>query len=94
MLLGRLHLRRLRPLRRLADVPFTLTLLPGRVLPAPVPAPLPDAALLPDGFIPAAPAPVPPAPDVDELRVRAWLHQDQHGRTDTVTSCDTGKAQR
>ncbi|MET8746184.1 hypothetical protein [Streptomyces sp. NPDC004728] len=73
--------RRLNPLRRLAlaDAPVTATRLPGR--------------LLPDTQYPAGPvlAPVPagPAPaDAAERGVRAWLHTNQVGRCDLVTSPD------
>ncbi|MFF8717514.1 hypothetical protein ACF07T_39880 [Streptomyces sp. NPDC015184] len=91
-----LHVRRplrLRRLRRLADAPVTVTRLPGRPLPAPPAATVPQR--LPDGFRPAAiPTPVPADPaaaaaDADELTVRAWLHHDQHGHTDTPTGTDT-----
>ncbi|MDK0524844.1 hypothetical protein [Streptomyces sp. ML-6] len=90
MLLVCLHVRRprrLRHLRRLADVPVTVTRLPGRPLPAPPAATVPRR--LPDGFRPATtPAPAPTAlatADADELAVRAWLHHDQHGHTDADT---------
>ncbi|MFJ2900260.1 hypothetical protein ACIO87_35970 [Streptomyces sp. NPDC087218] len=94
MLLVCLHVRRplrLRHLRRFADAPATVTRLPGRPLPAPPAATVPQR--LPDGFRPAttpAPAPTTPATaDADELAVRAWLHHDQHGHTDTTTGTDT-----
>ncbi|MFF8618140.1 hypothetical protein [Streptomyces sp. NPDC015350] len=94
MLLVCLHVRRprrLRHLRRLAETPVTVTRLPGRPLPAPPAATVPQR--LPDGFRPAtnpAPAPADPAAaDADELAVRAWLHHDQHGHTPTPTGTDT-----
>ncbi|MFD8853605.1 hypothetical protein [Streptomyces sp. NPDC059604] len=93
MLLICLHVRRprrLRHLRRLADVPVTVTRLPGRPLPAPPATVVPQ--WLPDGFRPATtPVPAPTGPataDADELAVRAWLHHDQHGHTDTTTGTD------
>ncbi|MGW2183325.1 hypothetical protein ACWCXX_35840 [Streptomyces sp. NPDC001732] len=82
--------RRLRHLRRLAETPVTATRLPGRPLPAPLAAAVPQR--LPDGFRPAtSPTPAPTGPavaDADELAVRAWLHHDQHGHTNTDISTD------
>ncbi|MER5501294.1 hypothetical protein ABT096_29395 [Streptomyces sp. NPDC002561] len=93
MLLVCLHVRRprrLRHLRRLADAPVTVTRLPGRPLPAPPATTVPQR--LPDGFRPATtPVPAPTGPaaaDADELAVRAWLHHDQHGHTDTSTDAE------
>ncbi|MCX5434783.1 hypothetical protein OHU11_42145 (plasmid) [Streptomyces sp. NBC_00257] len=87
--------RRLNHLRRLAfaDAPVTATRLPGRLLPDTQYPAGPVPARLPDGFHPADPvlAPVPagPAPaDAAERGVRAWLHTNQVGRCDLVTSPD------
>ncbi|TBO60225.1 hypothetical protein EYS09_07980 [Streptomyces kasugaensis] len=68
---------RLRHLRRLAAAtgPATRTRLPDGSQPANSPVPYPVAA-------------GPAAPDTEEQRVRGWLHDDQHGRTDTTTSSD------
>ncbi|MGW1189302.1 hypothetical protein [Streptomyces sp. NPDC002559] len=88
MLLICLHVRRPRRLRRLADAPVTR--LPSRPLPAPPATTVPQR--LPDGFRPATtPTPAPTGPataDADELAVRAWLHHDQHGHTDTSTDAE------
>ncbi|MFB8033998.1 hypothetical protein ACFC5Z_13785 [Streptomyces sp. NPDC056004] len=88
--------RRLRHLRRLAAPVATVTCLPGPLLAAPHSAMVPPG--LPDGFQPATtptPAPTDPAAaDPAELQVRAWLHHDQHGDIDAVTSRDEAGARR
>ncbi|WP_326615336.1 hypothetical protein OG949_41255 (plasmid) [Streptomyces scopuliridis] len=85
--------RRLRHLRRLASTaptaPLTVIRLPGRLRPAPQAG---GPFALPGGFRPVRPATPQTTPaaataaeELDqELQVRAWLHLDQHGRTDTA----------
>lgn len=88
MLFTCLHIRRprrLRHLRRLAatapTAPQTLTRLPTTALTTP------GALPVPGGTQPLTCTVRPidgAAPDVEELRVRAWLHLSQHGRADTA----------
>ncbi|WNI34400.1 hypothetical protein [Streptomyces sp. ITFR-6] len=97
MLFACLHIRLPRCLRHprcLADPLLTVTRLPSHPMPAPTPAPLPTTTALPTGFVPAFAAPAAPGPDVNEARVRAWLHYNQYGRSDTVTSSDDRGRQR
>ncbi|MCX4970803.1 hypothetical protein OHA98_39880 [Streptomyces sp. NBC_00654] len=85
----------------MSAVPLTVTRLPGRLLPPPLPSgPLPLP--LSGGFQPStstsnSPSPAPAgaaAPDIAEVRVSRWLHYDQHGRTDTVTGSADEEARR